>query len=228
MSPIQANLQHVQARIGAAIFALPVTQRRPVCLVAVSKTQPAEAIRTAYTAGQRCFGENYVQEALDKIEKLCDLDIEWHFIGPIQSNKAKSIARHFAWVHGLDRVKIADALARARPEGIPPLNVCIQVNVSGEASKCGIAPDDALPLARYTLGLPRLRLRGLMTIIENNPDISIQRQQFGLLRHLAEQMEAHGISLDTLSMGMSGDFETAISEGANMIRIGAAIFGERA
>ena len=168
-----------------------------------------------------------MQEALVKMQALSDLPIEWHFVGPIQSNKAKQIALHFDWVHGVDRGKIAVALSRNRPEDKGPLNVCIQVNVSGESSKSGVAPHEALPLARAIVALPGLRLRGLMGIVENTRDTLVQHAQFRMLRELREQFGTAGISLDTLSMGMSQDFEVAIAEGSNMVRIGTAIFGSR-
>ena len=198
-----------------------------VTLIAVSKSKPAELIREAFAAGQNAFGENYVQEALAKIDALADLAIEWHFIGPIQSNKTKPIARYFDWAHGVDRLKIADALSRNRLAGRPPLNVCLQVNVSGEVSKGGVHPDLAASLARSVASLPQIRLRGLMTIIENTTDPLAQRAQFRMLRELAERIIASGIILDTLSMGMTQDFEIAITEGSTMVRIGTAIFGER-
>ena len=231
MSPIASNLQEVRGRIQAAQSAR--AQRafpsgaQPVALVAVSKTQPPEAIRAAFAAGQRAFGENYVQEALAKQAALADLPLEWHFIGPIQSNKARSIASHFDWVHGVERMKVAELLARARAPAVP-LNVCVQVNVSGEASKAGVAPADAGALALAVAALPGLRLRGLMTIIENTADPLAQRAQFRMLRELAERIRGQGVALDTLSMGMSQDYETAIGEGANLVRIGSAIFGARA
>jgi PLP dependent protein len=223
MSPIAANLQAIHARIRAAAGG----DDSRVGLVAVSKTQPAETVRTAFAAGQRVFGENYVQEALAKIDALKDLDIEWHYIGPIQSNKAGALAQHFAWVHGVDRLKVASALSRLRDPAAPPLNICLQVNVSGESSKGGVSPQDALSLARDVAPLANLKLRGLMTIIENTPDAATQRAQFRLLRDLKEEIAATGIPLDTLSMGMSQDFEIAIEEGATLVRIGTAVFGQR-
>jgi pyridoxal phosphate enzyme (YggS family) len=223
MSPIAANLQAIHSRIRAAAGG----DAGRVRLVAVSKTQPAETVRTAFAAGQRAFGENYVQEALAKIEALRDLDIEWHYIGPIQSNKTGALAEHFAWVHGVDRLKVANALSRLRNPAAPALNICLQVNVSGETSKSGVSPKDALSLARDIAPLANLKLRGLMTIIENTPDAATQRAQFRLLRDLKEEIAAAGIPLDTLSMGMSQDFEIAIEEGATLVRIGSAVFGQR-
>lgn len=202
--------------------------RRPpesVRLLAVSKTFPAEAVRAAHAAGQTAFGESYLQEALAKQAALADLALEWHFIGPIQSNKTRPIAEHFAWVHGVDRLKIAQRLSEARPAGLPALNVCIQVNVSGEASKHGVAPDQAVDLARQVAGLPGLRLRGFMAIPRETDDPTQQCAQFASLRRLLE--EAGGLGLDTLSMGMSGDLEAAIMEGATIVRVGSAIFGKR-
>lgn len=222
MSPINANLQAVKARIASAAAG------RAVTLVAVSKTQPAERLREAFGAGQRAFGENYVQEALAKQALLGDLDIEWHFIGPIQSNKCKFIAPNFSWVHGVDRLKVAEQLSRLRPPAQGPLNVLVQVNVSGEASKSGCAPQETQALARAVAGLANIRLRGLMTIIENVSDAATQRAQFKQLRELADTLRSDGLQMDTLSMGMSQDFEVAISEGANLVRIGTAVFGARA
>lgn len=227
MSLIASNLQAVNARIQAALRDAFAGAGRAVALVAVSKTRPPEIIREARAAGQRAFGENYVQEAIAKMEALADLDIEWHFIGPIQGNKAKLIAQHFSWAHGVDRLKVAGALSRHRPAGHAPLNICIQVNVSGEASKGGVRLDEALNLARQVAALPHLRLRGLMAIIENTTEPLAQHAQFRMLRELAERVTDAGIALDTLSMGMTQDFEIAIAEGSNMVRIGSAIFGER-
>lgn len=227
MSLIASNLQAVNARIEAALRDAFTGAGRAVMLVAVSKTRPPEVIREAHVAGQRAFGENYVQEAIVKIAALADLGIEWHFIGPIQGNKARLIAQHFSWAHGVDRLKIAEALSRHRPAGDLPLNICIQVNVSGEASKGGVRPDDALSLARQVAPLPHLCLRGLMAIIENTTEPLAQHAQFRMLRELAGRVTGAGIPLDTLSMGMTQDFEIAIEEGSNMVRIGSAIFGKR-
>ena len=227
MSLIASNLQAVNTRIQAALGRAFTGGRRAVMLVTVSKTRPPELIREAHAAGQRAFGESYVQEALAKIAALADLDIEWHFIGPIQGNKARLIAQHFSWAHGVDRLKIAEALSRHRPAGHPPLNICIQVNISGEASKGGVRPGEALNLARQVASLPHLRLRGLMAIIENTTEPLAQHAQFRMLRELARRVTDAGIPLDTLSMGMTQDFESAIEEGSNMVRIGSAIFGKR-
>lgn len=199
-----------------------------VLLLAVSKQQPAEAIREAWHAGLHAFGESYLQEALDKRTLLTDLPITWHFIGPIQSNKTRPIAESFAWVHGVDRLKIAQRLSEARPESLPPLNVCLQVNVSGEASKSGCTPDELPALAQAVVQLPRLKLRGLMAIPEPTTDVTRQHWQFGILRELQAQLNEQGYGMDTLSMGMSEDYGVAIEEGATIVRIGTAIFGARA
>lgn len=229
MTIISANLQAVRLRIAEA---LRQADRRPeeVSLLAVSKTWPAEALREAVDCGQREFGENYVQEALAKQQALTDLDMVWHFIGPLQSNKTKAVAQGFQWVHGVDRLKIAERLSAARGEmgpGVPPLQVCLQVNVSGEESKSGVAPEAVFELAPAVARLPHLRLRGLMAIPEPTPDVELLRSRFALVRCLREQLNAEGFSLDTLSMGMSADLELAISEGATIVRVGSAIFGER-
>jgi len=196
----------------------------------VSKTCPGVSVRAAFDAGQRDFGENYVQEALAKIAELADLraDLRWHLIGPLQSNKAREVAAHFDWVHAVDRMKLAQRLSDLRPTHLPPLQVCLQVNVSGEASKSGIAPEAALALAHEVARLPRLKLRGLMAIPEPAGDLEAQRVPHRTLRRLFEAMNAAGLGLDTLSMGMSADLEAAIAEGATWVRIGTAIFGSRA
>ena len=226
MATIVDNLQAVRARIGRAARA---SGREPgdVLLVAVSKTFPVEHIAQVHAAGQRAFGENYAQEAVEKITKLADISLEWHFIGPIQSNKTGAIAVHFHWVHSVEREKIAQRLNAARPSELPPLNICIQVNVSGEASKSGVSPGGEIRLAEAIARMPRLKLRGLMAIPEPTPDVKLQRRRFALLRELKEKLVARGHALDTLSMGMSDDFEAAIAEGATMVRIGTAIFGSR-
>ena len=196
-------------------------------LLAVSKTFPPGHIEAAYAAGQRAFGENHAQEAVEKITLLAALPLEWHFIGPIQSNKTSLIAPRFEWVHSVEREKIAERLNAARPEGAAPLNVCIQVNVSGEATKSGVAPGEEARLADAIARLPRLKLRGLMAIPEPTADTSLQRRRFALLRELKEKLCARGHALDTLSMGMSDDLEAAIMEGATIVRVGTAIFGPR-
>lgn len=220
---VAQGLRQVRARIEAAAAGAG-REAAGVMLVAVSKTFPAAAIRAAATEGQRHFGENYVQEARAKQMELADLDLVWHMIGPVQSNKTRDIAEHFDWVHGIEREKIARRLSEQRPPGLPPLNVCIQVNVSGEASKSGVAPDEAAALADLVSGLPGLKLRGLMAIPEPGGDA---HARFRLLRKLLEGLNARGLALDTLSMGMSDDFETAIAEGATIVRVGSAIFGKR-
>jgi pyridoxal phosphate enzyme (YggS family) len=216
----------VRDRIARAARA---AQRSPgdVVLLAVSKTIPADRIAQAHAAGQQAFGENTAQEAVEKITNLAGLPIEWHFIGPIQSNKTGPIAAHFQWVHSVERGRIAERLSAARPEGLPPLKVCIQVNVSGEASKSGVEPGGEIELAGIISRLPRLKLRGLMAIPEPAADVALQRRRFGLLRELKDGLAARGHALDTLSMGMSDDFEAAIAEGATIVRIGTAIFGAR-
>jgi len=226
MGTIAANLQAVRERIARAAQA---AGRSPeaIALVAVSKNFPAAMIVEARDAGQRLFGENQAQEGVKKATQLAHLDLEWHFIGPIQSNKTRAVAEHFRWAHGIDREKIAVRLDAARPEALPPLEVCIQVNVSGEATKAGVAPGEELALAEAVSRLPRLRLRGLMAIPEPTAEIARQRRQFARLRELKEGLVARGFPLDTLSMGMSDDFEAAILEGATMVRVGTAIFGPR-
>ena len=226
MTTIGERLLAVQARIEAAAH---VAGREPsaVLLLAVSKTWPAAAVRDAAAAGQRAFGENYVQEGVDKVEALRDLDLEWHFIGPLQSNKTRPVANAFDWVHGIDRLKIAERLSAQRDVHLPPLNVCIQVNVSGEDSKSGVAPDALGALAQAVAALPRLRLRGLMCIPEPTDDTAVLRARFAVLRRLRDELGAAGLALDTLSMGMSHDIEPAIAEGATIVRVGTAIFGER-
>lgn len=226
MTTISDNLQAVKARVSRALSAS-ARSADSVQLLAVSKTWSADSLSQAYAAGQRAFGENYVQEALTKIAALHDLDLEWHFIGPLQSNKTREVAAHFAWVHGVDRLKIAERLSAQRPENLPPLQVCIQVNVSGEASKSGVAPAQLSALAHAMARLPRLQLRGLMTIPEPSEDDALLRSRFRLLRELRDQLNTEGLVLDTLSMGMSHDFELALAEGATLIRVGSAIFGAR-
>ena len=226
MTSIAANLQAVRARIAAACLAA----GRPagsVQLLAVSKTWPAASVREAAAAGQHAFGENYAQEAVDKATELVDLGLEWHFIGPLQSNKTRLVAENFVWVHSVDRLKIAERLDAQRPPGLARLQVCLQVNVSGEASKSGCAPDQAAALAHAAAALPNLCLRGLMAIPEPSDDASLQRRRFARLRKLRDQINKEGLLLDTLSMGMSHDLEAAIMEGATLVRVGTAIFGER-
>ena len=226
MSTIESNLQVVRSRVAAAARA---AGRNPadVALLAVTKTFGEAMVRAAHAAGQREFGESYVQEAVGKIALLSDLQLVWHYIGPIQSNKTRAIAENFDWVHSLARVKIARRLAEARPPGKQPLDVCLQVNVSGEASKSGVDPANVRELAQAVRALPQLRLRGLMGIPEPSEDAALQRRRFAGLRLLLAQLNADGFALDTLSMGMSQDLEAAIMEGATMVRVGSAIFGER-
>jgi pyridoxal phosphate enzyme (YggS family) len=223
MSPIAANLQAVRRRIFEALQG----DTREVTLVGVTKSQPPSSIREAHAAGCRHFGESYVQEVTAKLAELGDLEATWHFIGRLQTNKAKLVAERFDWVHAVDRPKLAAALSKARPDSMPPLDVCIQVNISAEPSKGGVAPGDALALAREVRELPRLRLRGLMGMASATPRHEEQRAQFALLAHTRQAIGAAGIALDTLSMGMSDDFEGAIAEGSTMVRVGTAIFGAR-
>lgn len=226
MTTIAERVQAIQSNIAEAVR-LAGRSAGDVRLLAVSKAQSHDRVREAFEAGQRCFGENYLQEALDKMTALADLPIEWHFIGPIQSNKTRLIAEHFDWVHGVDRLKVAERLSEARPPQRLPLNICIQVNVSGEASKSGCAPDEVAELATAVACLPRLKLRGLMAIPEPTDDSALQHRQFRMLSRLLDELRQRGLSLDTLSMGMSHDYPVAIEDGATIVRIGTAIFGAR-
>jgi pyridoxal phosphate enzyme (YggS family) len=228
MSSVEAKLQQVRTRIATACE----TSQRPVqsvTLLAVTKTFGPQAVRDALAAGQHAFGENYVQEALEKIESLADVRerLEWHLIGPLQSNKTRVVAAHFDWVHTIDRLKLAERLSAQRPEHLAPLQVCLQVNISDEDSKSGVAPEDALELAEGVCRLPRLRLRGLMAIPEPEGDFEGQRAPYRALARLLFDLNAAGQLLDTLSIGMSADLEAAIAEGATIVRVGSAIFGER-
>ncbi len=228
MATILGNIQQVRARISKACD----DAKRPVqsvTLLCVSKTFGPDAVREAHAAGERCFGENYVQEGVDKIAALADLraSIEWHLIGPLQSNKTRVVAEQFDWVHSVDRLKIAQRLSEQRPAWLAPLQVCLQVNISGEASKSGVAPGEVAELAQAVATLPRLRLRGLMAIPEPAGDLAAQRAPHRALRELLERLRASGLALDTLSTGMSADLEAAILEGATMVRVGSAIFGAR-
>jgi PLP dependent protein len=226
MTTIASNLQAVRDAIAAA--AVKADRRASeVKLLAVSKTFAPDALREAYHAGQTCFAESYVQEALDKIAALQDLPIAWHYIGPIQGNKTRAIAENFIWVHSVDRLKIAERLSGQRPAHLPALQVCLQVNISLEASKSGAAPNEVGALAHAIAKLPRLKLRGLMTVPAPGDDVTAQRLPFAQLRKLRDQLNQQGLQLDTLSMGMSHDFAAAIAEGATIVRIGSAIFGER-
>jgi pyridoxal phosphate enzyme (YggS family) len=227
MGSIPHNLQAVKSRIDAAARACG-RDPQAVRLLAVSKTHAPARVREACAAGQRAFGENYVQEALDKMASLADLQLEWHLVGPLQSNKTRPVAERFDWVHTVDREKVARRLAEQRPAGMAPLEVLVQVNVSGEGSKSGITPGDAPALARAVAGMPRLRLRGLMAIPEPTPDTALQRARFRALRELYDALRREGLALDTLSMGMTDDMEAAIAEGSTLVRIGTAIFGPRA
>jgi hypothetical protein len=223
---IQENFRHVQQRIDTAArrFSRNMSE---IQLLAASKTRTAQEIIAAYQAGQSAFGENYVAEAIEKIETLSDYPLEWHYIGAIQSNKTRLIATHFTWVHTLASLKHAKRLNEQRPAELPPLNICIQVNISHEQSKGGVIENDVLPLAREIVQLRKLKLRGLMTLPAPSGDFEKQRKNFSILRKLKEKLQSEGIELDTLSMGMSADMEAAIAEGATIVRIGTAIFGPR-
>lgn len=230
MTTIPANLQAVKDRIATACAAAG-RDPREVMLLAVTKTWPPDYVRAAAAAGQRAFGESYAQEALPKMAALADLGLEWHFIGPLQGNKTRLVAEGFAWVHSVDRLKIAARLSAQRPDSLPPLNVCVEVNVSGEESKSGCTPEQAPALCRAVATLPKLRLRGLMAIPEPTDKSalaeSLARRRFAQVRALKDELVAEGLALDTLSMGMSHDMEAAILEGATIVRVGTAIFGER-
>ena len=226
MTAILSNLQATRAAIARAAK-LAHRDVADVRLLAVSKTFPATAVRDAYLGGQTAFGENYLQEALEKIEALRDLPLEWHFIGPIQSNKTRAIAESFAWVHSVDRLKIAERLSAQRPAHLPPLNLCLQVNVSGEKSKSGVAPEEVAQLAQEVVCLPHIKLRGLMAIPAPAANEEEQRVPFAQMRALLDTLNSEGLALDTLSMGMSHDYPAAILEGATIVRIGTAIFGTR-
>ncbi|MED5621031.1 YggS family pyridoxal phosphate-dependent enzyme [Ideonella sp. BN130291] len=228
MASILQNLQQVQQRIANACA---VVQRpvQTVTLLAVSKTFDADAVREAFAAGQRRFGENYVQEALEKISALADLrsQLEWHLIGPLQSNKTRVVAEAFDWVHSVDRLKVAQRLSDQRPAHLPPLQLCLQVNISGEASKSGLAPAEVAEVAHAVAALPRVQLRGLMAIPEPTADFDAQRAPHRALCELLARLQRDGLALDTLSMGMSADLEAAVAEGATLVRVGTAIFGGR-
>jgi pyridoxal phosphate enzyme (YggS family) len=225
-STAQIRLAAVVGRIRHAEQAC---GRRPgsTRLLAVSKTHPGEAIRQLAALGQRAFAESYLQEALTKMPALQDLDLEWHHIGRIQSNKTREIAQYFDWVHGVDRLKVAERLSEQRPTQLGPLNICIQVNVGGEATKGGIEPTELPALAAAIAPLPNLQLRGLMTIPPPSDEPAVQRRYFAVLRRARDEIAHRGIELDTLSMGMSADLEAAIAEGATMVRVGTALFGPR-
>jgi pyridoxal phosphate enzyme (YggS family) len=228
MQTIDERLQQLKGRLSQACAS---AGRRvdELTLLAVSKTQDVQAVREAVQTGQRQFGENYVQEALDKISALADLrhELQWHLIGPLQSNKTRAVAENFDWVETVDRLRIAQRLSEQRPTGLPPLNVCLQVNVSAERSKSGVAPDELPQLAHAVAQLPRLRLRGLMSIPQPVDGFEAQRRGHRELRRLFDALREQGLALDTLSMGMSADLEAAIAEGATLVRVGTAIFGQR-
>ena len=227
MSTIQTRLLAVRARIDAACQA---ANRAPqaVTLLAVSKTFGPEAVREAYAAGQTAFGENYIQEAVEKIAALRDLPLQWHCIGPIQSNKTRLVAEHFDWVHTIDRLKIAQRLSEQRPAHLPPLQLCLQVNVDGGNNKSGVTPQESLALAKQVAALPNVRLRGVMSIPEPAPDFIASLARLTLVRAVFDALNAEGLALDTLSIGMSADLEAAIHAGSTMVRVGSAIFGGRA
>ena len=224
---IARQLQDVRARIATACRA---AGRAPdaVALLAVSKTFGADAVRAAHAAGQHAFGENYIQEAVDKIDALRDLPLQWHCIGPIQSNKTRLVAERYDWAHSVDRLKIAERLSAQRPDDLAPLQVCLQVNIDGGPTKSGVAPAEALALARTVAALPRLKLRGLMTIPEPAPEFEAALAVHRRARALFDELNADGLALDTLSMGMSADLEAAIAAGSTLVRVGTAIFGARA
>lgn len=226
MSAIAENLHRVQARIQSACQ---VAGRDPasVRLLAVSKTFDADAVRQAHAAGQTAFGENYIQEGVDKIQALQDLGLEWHCIGPIQSNKTRLVAAHFDWVHSVDRLKTAERLSAQRPTTLAPLQVCIQVNMDGGENKSGVVPDQALALAQAVAALPHLQLRGIMSIPEPYEDEALTRAVHAQAHALWLHLKSQGLSLDTLSMGMTADLEAAVQQGSSMVRVGTAIFGSR-
>lgn len=226
IATVASRVQAVKDRIARVAHSV---GRSPdeITLLVASKTHPAERVREAWHAGQKIFGENYLQEALAKMPALADLPIEWHFIGPIQSNKTKRITENFVWVHSVERIKIAERLAKDRPAFLPPLQICLQVNVSGEDSKSGVEPEELAQLAAHVVRLPRLKLRGLMAVPELTTATALQRSQFHMLWELFDRLKRDGYELDTLSMGMSEDMDIAIAEGATIVRIGTAILGAR-
>ncbi len=219
LSAIRQRLQQAEVLSGR--------EDDPVTLLAVSKQQPAAAIAACHAQGQRCFAESYLQEALPKLDALQALAIEWHFIGRLQANKTAAVARHFSWVQSVDRFRIARRLSQQRPPELTPLNVCVQVNISADPAKAGVGSDDVAELCRQIDGLPALRLRGLMAIPAVAGTSALRRQEFARLRRLYQSLREQGFALDTLSMGMSGDLEEAVLEGATMVRIGSALFGQR-
>jgi hypothetical protein len=225
-STLAENLRALQQEISACARGSGRSEQS-ITLIAVSKGHPAQTVRAAAALGLRDFGESYLQEALPKIESLAELPLYWHFIGRVQSNKTRPIAEHFAWVHGVDRLQVAERLSAQRPHYAPPLQVCLQVNMEGEAGKAGVAPDAVESLARRVQSLPRLQLRGLMSILPEGRGSQADRRSFAAVGALAQRLRSLGIALDTLSMGMSADFREAIAEGATMVRIGTALFGPR-
>ena len=226
MQNIENNLAlvHQQIEQAATDYDREVSN---ISLLAVGKKKPSSDLRNAYNCGQRDFGENYLQEAQAKMQELADLDIVWHFIGPVQSNKTRVLAESFDWVHCVDRLKIARRLSDQRPQSMPPLNICIQVNIDLEDSKSGVAPDDIIALAEAIRDLPNIRLRGLMAIPAQRSDFESQREPFAKMKQALQDLQQRGLDCDTLSMGMSHDMQAAIAEGSTLIRIGTAIFGER-
>ena len=226
MQNIENNLARIKQQIQQAATDFD-RKTSDISLLAVSKRKPASDLRSAYNCGQRDFGENFLQEAQQKMRELADLDIVWHFIGPVQSNKTKALAESFDWVHCVDRVKIAQRLSNQRPESMPPLNICIQVNIDLEASKSGVSPGDITALAESIRHLPQIRLRGLMAIPAQRTTFELQREPFAKLKQSLQDLQQRGLDCDTLSMGMSHDMRAAIAEGATLVRIGTAIFGER-
>jgi PLP dependent protein len=226
MTTIRDNLHSVRERVARAC-AQAGRDVNEVTVLAVSKTFGPEAIRQAVAAGQRAFGENYIQEAVEKMEMLAGLPLEWHCIGPIQSNKTRLVATHFDWAHAVDRLKIAQRLSEQRPDGRPPLSVCIQVNIDGAATKAGVAPDEVPDLAHEVAQLPRVKLRGIMTIPEPAATFEQQKAAHARARALFDDLRQAGLALDTLSMGMTGDLEAAVVAGSTMVRVGTAIFGNR-
>jgi hypothetical protein len=231
--PLTDDKDHPAARLSAVLARIRAAEQRfgrvpgSVALLAVSKTKPVAALAAVAAAGQRCFGENYLQEALPKIQALQHLNLEWHFIGPVQSNKTRRLAEHFAWVHSVDRRKIAERLSAQRPAEWPPLNICLQVNIDAQPSKSGLALAQLVATAKAVMELPRLRLRGLMAIPKPAAEFAAQRAPYARLREAQQDLISQGLALDTLSMGMSDDLEAAIAEGATIVRIGTAIFGPR-
>ena len=226
MQNIENNLAHIRQQIETAATEYN-RKANSISLLAVSKKKPSSDLRSAYESGQSDFGENFLQEAQSKMRELADLNIVWHFIGPVQSNKTRALAESFDWVHCVDRRKVAERLSSQRPESMPPLNICIQVNIDHESSKSGIDPDELIDFAEAIRDLPRIRLRGLMAIPAQRSDFELQREPFAKLKQSLQDLQQRGLECDTLSMGMSHDMLAAIAEGSTLVRIGTAIFGER-